>query len=205
MRRTKEDAEITRKAILKAALRAFSDNGYAAARLEDIAAEAQCTRGAVYWHFKNKEGLYIKLMEESIARYKDRVKRALDIDGSPLEKIRKLMVELFIMLEDDEEYRLTYSTFLFRDAATEEMMRQIEHVQAFMETVTSSLSTLIRKGIKAGELDPATKPSVAAVALTSYINGIEFTWLSNPDAFSPKKMAAGLADTILKGIIADKG
>ncbi len=83
MRRTKEEAEITRQEIVKAGLRAFANKGYAAARLEDVAEEAGVTRGAIYWHFENKEDLYIQLMEQTLERYKRQVHRALEIEGSP--------------------------------------------------------------------------------------------------------------------------
>ncbi|UCE62309.1 MAG: TetR family transcriptional regulator [Phycisphaerales bacterium] len=63
VRRTKEQALETREALLNAALRIFSENGLEAPRLEDIAQEAGVTRGALYWHFKNKEDLLISLLD----------------------------------------------------------------------------------------------------------------------------------------------
>ena len=51
MKKTKEEAEITKESILQAALEVFSKNGYAASRMIDIAKEAGVTRGAIYWHF----------------------------------------------------------------------------------------------------------------------------------------------------------
>lgn len=54
MRRTKEDAELTKQTILKAAVDVFTERGVAKASLEEIARKADVTRGAVYWHFKNK-------------------------------------------------------------------------------------------------------------------------------------------------------
>ena len=54
MRRTKEDAEATRLSLIRAAGRIFSEQGFTAARLSEIAREADVTRGAIYWHFGNK-------------------------------------------------------------------------------------------------------------------------------------------------------
>ena len=47
----------TRQAVLEAALRVFARSGLSAATLEDIAAEAKVSRGALCWHFHNKEEL----------------------------------------------------------------------------------------------------------------------------------------------------
>ncbi len=64
MRRTKEDSEETRKVILNAAKQVFGRKEYSATTLEEIAETANLTRGAVYWHFKNKEDLIHNLLDE---------------------------------------------------------------------------------------------------------------------------------------------
>ena len=54
MRRSKEDSEQTRTAILDAAERMFCEKGYAAATVESISRAAGLTRGAFYWRFRDK-------------------------------------------------------------------------------------------------------------------------------------------------------
>ena len=54
MRKTKEDAELTKQNLLEAAFQLFLENGYDRTSLEQICQLAQVTRGAAYWHFKNK-------------------------------------------------------------------------------------------------------------------------------------------------------
>ena len=61
---TKEEAEKTRQAILDAALDVFYAKGYSAATLNDVAKKAGVTRGAVYWHFKDKADLLLVLYNE---------------------------------------------------------------------------------------------------------------------------------------------
>ncbi len=62
-RRTPQEAEQTRKALLTSALDVFSDRGVVAASLKDIAARAGVTHGALYWHFKNREALLDALFQ----------------------------------------------------------------------------------------------------------------------------------------------
>ena len=64
MKRTKEEAAITRQVLLKQALGVFSQKGYAATTLQDIAEAAELTRGAIYWHFGSKAELYNTLLRE---------------------------------------------------------------------------------------------------------------------------------------------
>ena len=63
MRRTKAEAEQTRNDILKAALILFDEQGYAQTTLSTIARKAKVTRGAIYWHFENKEEILAALAQ----------------------------------------------------------------------------------------------------------------------------------------------
>ncbi len=63
LRRTKEEAIETRTRILEAALKFFSERQYAKVSVAEIAASVGMTKGAVYWHFKSKNRLFISLAE----------------------------------------------------------------------------------------------------------------------------------------------
>lgn len=63
VRHTKAEADRTRTRVLEAALVAFAEGGVRATSLEDVAARAGVTRGAVYWHFADKAALVIELVE----------------------------------------------------------------------------------------------------------------------------------------------
>ena len=68
MRRAKEDAMATKEVILEAALRCFAENGFDASSLEAIARDAAVTRGAVYWHFKDKKELYRAVVRDALEK-----------------------------------------------------------------------------------------------------------------------------------------
>ena len=59
-RRTKEQAQLTRARIVEAALAAFAERGVRATAMEDVAVRAGVTRGAVYWHFADKQALVLE-------------------------------------------------------------------------------------------------------------------------------------------------
>ena len=63
-RKTKAEAAATREALLEAAEEVFFAKGVARTSLEQIARHAGLTRGAVYWHFKNKGDLFMALVEQ---------------------------------------------------------------------------------------------------------------------------------------------
>jgi len=63
MRKTKQEAEKTYTSLLEAAADLFLQKGVSRTTLQDIAAQANMTKGAVYWHFKGKEDIIRALME----------------------------------------------------------------------------------------------------------------------------------------------
>ena len=197
-----EAGKKTRREILSAALRVFGEQGYSATRLEDVAKEAGISRGPIYWHFSSKENLHSEILKSSLKKYKNRIDKALkSMDGSPLTKIRNLLKELFVMLEDDKEYRDAYSTFIFRGELTGEAGRIYnETMGGYYREAAQTLAKLISEGMQTGEIKADTNPQLAASALLYYISGVEFAWLSVPDLFPAKEAAIDLADAYIRGL-----
>lgn len=92
MKRTKEEADQTRQALLDAALATFSRKGFAATRLEEIAEAAKVTRGAIYHHFRNKLDLYRTLIGEASQRGGAAIQRAISEGGSFVEVCTHILV-----------------------------------------------------------------------------------------------------------------
>ncbi|WP_169082864.1 TetR/AcrR family transcriptional regulator [Paenibacillus sp. PL91] len=64
MNKKKQQTEQTKKKIADAARALFAQKGYKATSIEDIVKATGCSAGNIYYHFKNKEGLFIYLLEE---------------------------------------------------------------------------------------------------------------------------------------------
>lgn len=64
MRRTKEEAEATKAAILQSALNTFCEKGYAKTTFDEIAKRINLTKGAIYWHFRSKPDLLAALIDD---------------------------------------------------------------------------------------------------------------------------------------------
>lgn len=63
-RRTKEEAEETKKAILLAALEIFCEKGYSRTTFDEIAKRINLTKGAIYWHFRNKADILTEIIRK---------------------------------------------------------------------------------------------------------------------------------------------
>src|SRR5579862_6665731 len=80
----------TRRKLLAAAKRIFAQDGFEAARLEDIAAGAGYTRGAFYANFESKEDIFFALLEEWVRERIESGTTALRQHKNPLDKLAAL-------------------------------------------------------------------------------------------------------------------
>ena len=69
MRRTKEDAEQTRQAILESAMDIFYEKGYSKTTFDEIAKRINLTKGAVYWYFRNKPDIVAALINDFVQKH----------------------------------------------------------------------------------------------------------------------------------------
>lgn len=95
MRKTKAEAEFTKQHLLEAAFRLFMENNYDRTSLEQICQEAQVTRGAAYWHFKNKYELFEETVIETLNRIHVNVTRDIVSNGDLSDE--EILIELLCM------------------------------------------------------------------------------------------------------------
>ena len=101
-RRTKEDVLATRDALLDAAERVFGRRGVARTSLAQIAEEAGLTRGAVYWHFKDKADLFTAMMERVTLPLDESMARLTEQENDPLVQLLERMREAIAVIATDE-------------------------------------------------------------------------------------------------------
>jgi AcrR family transcriptional regulator len=88
--RQSERTRATRRKLLDAAKRIFAQDGFEAARLEDIAAGAGYTRGAFYANFKSKEDIFFALFEEWVRERIESLTNASRRHSDPAAKLMAL-------------------------------------------------------------------------------------------------------------------
>jgi TetR/AcrR family acrAB operon transcriptional repressor len=202
MRRTKEEAAETRQALLDAALRVFSRQGYAGTRLEDVAAEADMTRGAIYWHFKSKADLYNALVAEASQRPSRVVDDTRTASVDALESFRRVMIRMLELVEEDAKYRAVLELTIFKTEMTPELEGGMQMKVAALRAAQEQIAKGLRQGITQGLVRPDLDPEEGARAYLSYVNGAVMLWLLDPKSFSLKASAPALVDVYLRGISA---
>lgn len=180
MRRSKADAEQTRTDILDAAEQLFFTQGIAATSLEKIARTAGVTRGAFYWHFKDKTDLMLALRERYRLPQEDLIAAAA-VNGhtDPLGLLESTGIEVLAVFEAQESRQR-----IFMITSKEVPMREgpswVEQCNAEMFTLLSSLMVQARDN---GTLCRDLSPKEAAVMLMVFMNGLLSEWLRSGKAF----------------------
>lgn len=150
-RKTKEEAQATREGILDAALECFHEHGVAGTSLAAIGQRAGYSRGAVYWHFKNKTEVLEAMINRERTPFIKRLRRAYSPHRStPIEDLRSAMLVsldelagdpcllrmMEIMLRNDLSAESVAMQRLQNDYVTEEMgifERALERAQELQQ------------------------------------------------------------------------
>jgi AcrR family transcriptional regulator len=170
-------AEERRTGILDAALAAFSNNGYHATSLDDVAGEAGVSKALIYEHFASKQELYADLIARNARELTQRVAGALV--GVEVESgVKRLAIGLEAFFAFVEERRDAWR-MLFRDASDPETSAVLGRM---VEQVTVEVTGLISQDPGARRLEHADDQALRLLAemLVGGIQSMANWWTENP-------------------------
>lgn len=151
--------------ILEAALHVFASRGYAASRIQDVAAAAGVTKGTVYYYFDNKEALLVRLVASRDRELFGELEALLAGATGPVSaKLRMLMRKGFCE-PDDESRRLLYVVFQELHAEAPKLFARA--VQDNLVEGWNLIAKLIARGKATGEFRQDADAEVAARVFTS--------------------------------------
>ena len=174
---SKRDAAGTREALTAAAVNEFSRNGFAGARVDEIARVAGVNKQLVYHYFDNKQGLYLVALESVYAEIREKEK-SLSLGAlAPLEAMTQLIAFSF-------DYRAEHPEFLA--LLTDENRNQGSHIlgserlqkmhSPFIEMLGATLERGVAEGVFRSDYD--------AINLYISIAGISYFFFSNNHTLS---------------------
>jgi TetR/AcrR family acrAB operon transcriptional repressor len=200
MRKTKEEALLTRHNLLSTALRVFSRQGFAATRLEDIAQAAGVTRGAIYHHFGGKEELFVALVTERESGVNEIARQIVQAGGPASSILRQLLVRLLKHLEEDQEYRDLFRLAANEFGSNDSLGSYAEQRAQGRRGMTAFFEELLQRGIAEGNFRPGLPAADAALVISGFLNGLALTWIQDPDSFSLAGRAEALVDVLIEGM-----
>jgi AcrR family transcriptional regulator len=190
-RRTKNDAEKTRDAILDAAEKVFYKHGVTRTSLEEIARQAGVTRGAVYWHFNDKIELCQAMLQRVFLPQEDILDQLAASDTrTPLDDLRKACTNaLKLMTTDKRRYRVA-SILTHRCEYVEDMAAVMDRRGQCKDKMLDRSFKLFERAKNLGQLSAEWSPRVAAMTLQALMGGLIINGLEKRKSFDLTKSAA---------------
>jgi TetR/AcrR family transcriptional regulator, acrAB operon repressor len=197
-RTTKEESLETRSRILDAAEDVFCARGVSRTSLADIAEAAKVTRGAIYWHFKNKSDLFdamcarIRLPMEAMCEA-----MAEEGEYNPLGLLRAAWVFKLQEAVRDPHSRKVFEVLFHKCEFVEEIEPILRRQRDAYRNSMVCLEQILEKAIEKKQLPPDLDPKIAAVSLQASVSGLLNNWLFAPDCFDLAANAEILVDACI--------
>ncbi|WP_020682839.1 TetR family transcriptional regulator [Marinobacterium rhizophilum] len=198
VRRTKEEALETRNSLITAALEQFCEKGIARTTLSDIAAAAGVTRGAFYWHFKNKAELFEALW----AQLRNPLEELADSsenpeEQEPVEKLRDLLVLLLQTVVSNSVHRQIFRLMINRNELEGDLREIGEHMQLMHGQFRSRMERMLANGVSRGQLPADLPVDLAAFMLQSMMDGLIANWMDSEKKVDMQADAPVIVDAVL--------
>ena len=198
-RRTKAEADETRTKLLDAAEQVFFEKGVARASLNEIAQRAGATRGAVYWHFKDKVDVFSSILARICMPFEEICDNKYG-DLPPLDRIRQSIYAVFDSMDGDARRRKVFDTALFKLEYVGELESvRVGHVESFACSQRKFAADLADAAQRQGVRMPMT-PEEAALGLHSLFVGLIHGWVLNEGNFPLRKMGEVSVEVYLSGL-----
>ncbi|HCR57481.1 MAG TPA: DNA-binding transcriptional repressor AcrR [Raoultella sp.] len=198
-RKTKQQALETRQHILDVALRLFSQQGVSSTSLAAIAKAAGVTRGAIYWHFKNKSDLLNEIWVLSEASISDlEVEYRAKFPNDPLSVVREILVYVLEATVTEERRRLMMEIIFHKCEFVGEMTAAQEAQRSLCLESYDRIEHTLNECIAAKMLPANLLTRRAAILMRSYLSGLMENWLFAPDSFDLQKDAREFVETLLE-------
>jgi AcrR family transcriptional regulator len=187
------DNKGTKDRILDAALNIFSNKGYYDTKLDEIAVESQSSKGSIYFHFPNKEKLFIALVDQFADVLERNVTQA--IENEP-QGIVRVQIALKSVLDTFGKYRRPAKILLVQAVGLGTVFekKRMEVTDRFAELIRSYL----QEAIDVGEIDAVDTEVVSHAWMGAIYNVvIQWVYIGEP---TPERIMDSLLPMLLKSV-----
>lgn len=170
-------SEESRNQVLDAAILRLAENGLAQTSIQDIADAAGLSKGAVHYHFESKDELLERVLERCCERIEVRVKQVFDEPGTPIDRVRRAILEMWIVRRDGiPEMRVL--------SELHGMSRQNAKIRiAFAKALVRARSVIVEDGMKqlmALGLKPRVSLEIAPRLIMATLDGLQLQHTVEP-------------------------
>ena len=155
------DPEGTKRNIIEVAMKEFAENGLSGARIDEIAAKTKSSKRMIYYYFGDKEGLYLKVLEEAYSRMRA-TEATLDLqDLPPLDALKKLVGFTF---DHHNSHEAFIRLVMIENIHHGEFLAKSQVIQRLNVTAIDTVRELYDRGVTGGDLPRRPRSHRSALA-----------------------------------------
>jgi TetR/AcrR family acrAB operon transcriptional repressor len=201
VRRTKTQAAATREAVLDAAERVFRERGVAHSSLAEVAEAAGVTRGAVYWHFRDKAEVFKAMCERVQLPMEGKLASAgRNRHDDPLGALRAASLDALAQLATDPRTQAVFDVVFHKCEFAAELAAVDERCVSADNACLRNVERLLEQAVARRQLPHDTDTRLAAQGLNAFVVGIMHQWVRRPGAYDLARAAPQLIDAFLAGL-----
>jgi AcrR family transcriptional regulator len=186
------DPEGNRRNIIEVATKEFAENGLSGARIDEIAAKTKSSKRMIYYYFRDKEGLYLKVLENAYSEMRA-TEATLDLkDLPPLEALRKLVRFTF---DHHNSHEAFIRLVMIENIHHGEYLEKSQVIQKLNVRAIDAVRELYERGVREGvfraRLDPIELHwQISALCFFNVSNRATFSKIFKRDLGSRKSLAS---------------
>lgn len=184
------DPEGTRRNILEIASREFALNGLSGARIDEIAARTRFSKRMIYYYFGDKEGLYLRALEEAYRQVREG-EAQLDIEGLPPVAALTRLVEF--TFEHHHQHEDFIRMVMIENIHHGQYLKQSDAIRDLNVTAIDHISRIYSRGVAEGIFRPGLDPvelhwQVSALCFFNVSNRATFSMIFGRDFGAPEQL-----------------
>ena len=191
---TRKRVRLTQKAIVAAAAELFAREGFGATSLDDIAEKLGATKGALYYHIKNKEEILRLIFLTVLTASEEPLRRIVEANEPPMDKLRKAIEHQVAVAAD----RSPSMTVFYREQPhltgpfAKEIILRKKAYERYIERI-------IEEGQTTGVFQPDLDSKIIAFGLLGMCNWLS-QWYKANGQYPHQDIATMFVSMIEKGL-----
>jgi AcrR family transcriptional regulator len=192
-------SENTIDRIINQAMRLFLEKGYYGTSIDEITQAAELTKGALYWHFKSKDDLLKRIIQEYEKRFLDGLIQAVgEVEGGTSEKFEKYFRFNSTFAYYNRELCVSFTTLAAELVGGH---HRIEYdIKRIYKKYQQFLAGLILEGKKAKIFKKGIDPDLAALSIMGFHDGMLLQWSMNRNEIDGGAFVDTFKKIILNGL-----
>ncbi|MBI1816031.1 MAG: TetR/AcrR family transcriptional regulator [Deltaproteobacteria bacterium] len=190
----------SRRELLDVAIDCFARFGYQATSIDRIAREAGVTKGALYYHFKDKGELLFEAVKSRVGQWENRVVGEVRAVTSAAERLRQV-AQVCLDHATKSNHRRMIITLMVEALDTNAPLSA--EFRAMMQRFRTFLRTLVQSGQRHGEFRPNVDAAVAAEVYAGAVMGAEIQYYQDTKAISLQATLDAFIEQYLGWLAAD--